>query len=80
MAREKTLREYSVPLDLAAFDRLGWETDDAAPAAIAVRLDAIRHVPVLTPEQAARLVPVDERRYIAGLLGSNPDGLYKPKA
>ncbi len=80
VAREKTLREYSVPLDLAAFDRLAWETDDAALEVIAARLDSARHVSVLTPEQAARLEPVDERRYTAGLLGSNPDGLYKPKA
>lgn len=80
VAREKTLREYSVPLDLDAFDRLAWETDDAALENIAARLDSARHVPVLTPEQAARLQPVDERRYTAGLLGANPDGLYKPKA
>jgi hypothetical protein len=79
VAREKTLRAYSVPLDLAAFDHLAWETDDGALEAIAGRLDSARHVEVLTPEQAARLAPVDERRYTAGLMGSNPDGLYKPK-
>ena len=79
VAREKTLREYSVPLDLGVFDRLDWETDDAALEAIATRLDATRHVPVLTPEQAARLEPVDERRYASGLLGANPAGLYKPR-
>jgi len=79
VAREKTLRAYSVPLDLAAFDRLAWETDDGALEVIAARLDSARHVEVLTPEQAARLAPVDERRYTAGLMGSNPDGLYKPK-
>ncbi len=80
VAREKTLREYSVPLDLTAFDRLAWETDDAALEVIAARLDSARHIGVLTPEQAARLAPVDERRYVSGLFGSNPDGLYKPKA
>ncbi len=79
VAREKTLRAYSVPLDLAAFDRLAWETDDAALAVIAARLDSARHFRVLTPRQARELAPVDERRYTAGLLGSNPDGLYKPK-
>ena len=79
VAREKTLRAYSVPLDLAAFDHLAWETDDAALEVIAVRLDSARHFQVLTPRQAKGLAPVDERRYTAGLLGSNPDGLYKPR-
>jgi hypothetical protein len=78
VVREKTLRSYSTPLDLAAFDRLGWETNDWALEAIATRLDSARHFPVLTPRQAAALAPVDERRYTAGLMGSNPDGLYKP--
>lgn len=80
VAREKTLRAYSVPLDLAAFDHLAWETDDGALEAIAARLDSARHFQALTPRQARGLAPVDERRYTAGLLGSNPDGLYKPKA
>lgn len=78
VVREKTMRSYSTPLDLAAFDRLGWETNDGALEAIATRLDSARHFPVLTPRQAAALAAVDERRYTAGLLGSNPDGLYKP--
>lgn len=78
VVREKTLRSYSAPLDLAAFDRLGWETNDAALEVIATRLDSARHFPVLSPRQAAGLAAVDERRYTAGLMGSNPDGLYKP--
>ena len=79
VAREKTLRAYSVPLDLAGFDHLDWETDDGALEVIANRLDSARHFQALTPRQAKSLAPVDERRYTAGLLGSNPDGLYKPK-
>ena len=80
VAREKTLRAYSVPLDLAAFDHLAWETEDAALEVIALRLDSARHFQALTPRQAKGLAPVDERRYVSGLFGSNPDGLYKPKA
>ncbi len=80
VAREKTLRAYSVPLDLAALDHLGWETDDGALEVIAARLDSARHFQALTPRQARGLAPVDERRYVSGLFGSNPDGLYKPKA
>ena len=79
VAREKTLRAYSVALDLTPFDGLGWETDDAALDVIASRLDRARHIRLLTPAQAAALLPVDERRYTSGLLGSDPDGLYRPE-
>ncbi len=45
--------------------------------AIADALDGIRKVPVLTPRQARRLLPVDPLALQAGLLGSNPNGLFK---
>jgi hypothetical protein len=45
--------------------------------AIAEALDTIRKVPVLTPRMVARLLPVDPRALEAGLLGSNPKGLFK---
>jgi hypothetical protein len=77
--REKSLRAYSAPLDLTRFDRLQWETSDEALETIAARLDAIRHSPLLRPAQIASLSNVDERTYRAGLLGSNPRGLFRPK-
>ncbi|HXO22215.1 MAG TPA: hypothetical protein VOA87_20040, partial [Thermoanaerobaculia bacterium] len=76
--REKTLRGYTVPLDLRKFDRLGWVTDDAPLEAIAQRLDEIRQVPLVTPRMVARLQPMDERSYEAGQLGVNADGLWRP--
>ena len=78
VAREKTMRSYSAPLDLARFDDLGWETRDDVLDVIAARLESARHFPVLTPRQRAELAPVDRRRYLAGLMGSNRKGLYKP--
>jgi hypothetical protein len=76
-AGEKTLRAYTVSLNLARFDRQDWLTDDAAMDAIAEALDHIRKVPLLTPRMAARLQPVDPLALQAGLLGSNPAGLFK---
>ena len=76
-AGEKTLRAYTVSLDLARFDRQRWLTDDAAMDLIAEALDHIRKVPLLTPRMTARLRPVDPLALKAGLLGSNPDGLFK---
>ncbi len=78
VAREKTMRSYSAPFDLARFDALEWETRDDGLEAIAERLASARHFRVLTPRQRAELAPVDRRRYLAGLMGSNPRGLFKP--
>ncbi len=74
----KTLRGYTWPLDLRAFDRLGWEWRDAGVDAIEQRLGRLRRTYLLTPEMAAALSPVDRRSLTAGLFGSDPDGLFKP--
>ncbi len=76
--REKTLRGYTVPLDLAAFDPQDWMTSDGAMEPIADRTDSIRRYPLLTPAMAARLNPVDDRQYRAGLQGADAAGLFKP--
>ncbi len=75
---DKTLRGYTVPLNLAAFDKFNWLTDDATMDKIAGRLGEIRQVKLLTPRMVARLAPVDERSLAAGLLGVNETGLYQP--
>ncbi len=77
-AGEKTLRSYTVPLNLKAFDKLDWMTSDENLEAVALRLDEIRKVPVLTRRMVAHLSPVDRRSYQAGMLGVNEAGLYKP--
>lgn len=76
--REKTLRAYTVPLNLRRFDRYHWMGSDEHLDLIGSRLDEIRKIPLLTPAMRRRLSPVDERSYQAGLLGANWDGLYKP--
>jgi hypothetical protein len=77
---DKTLRGYTVPLNLNAFNKFGWQTQDATMDKIADRLGEIRQIKVLTPKMVARLSPVDERLLQAGLLGVNEAGLYKPPA
>ena len=79
VAREKTLRAYSVPLRLRAFAALDWVARDEAMEVIAARLDRLRHVPLLTPEQERALHPIDDRSYRAGLVGVNEAGLYRPE-
>jgi hypothetical protein len=76
-AGEKTLRAYAVALDLSRFDSEHWLTDDATMDTIAAALDHIRKVRLLTRRMVAGLLPVDPLALKAGLLGSNPEGLFK---
>ena len=77
--RVKTLRTYAPALNLSRFDRLGWEWQDSGADAIEKALLARRRIPLISPEMAAALVPVDELTYKAGLMVANMDGVYKPK-
>ena len=79
LEREKTLRGYTGPLNLKRFDRLNWMTADETMERIAQRTDEIRRVMLIDAEMEKRLSPVDERSYQAGLIGSDPNGIYKPK-
>jgi hypothetical protein len=76
--REKTLRRYTLPLNLKAFDKWNWMMCDDPLELIARRLNRVRKVPVLTRSMISHLSLVDERSYRAGLMGGNEAGLYKP--
>jgi len=78
--RKKTMRSYTVPLNLKAFNKLNWMTNDETLGRIGERLDEIRKVRLLTRRMIANLSLVDERSYRAGMLGANKAGLYKPPA
>jgi hypothetical protein len=75
---EKTLRGYTVPLNLRSFDELDWMTRDEPLDRVADRLDEIRRVQLLSDAMIAELSPVDERSLKAGLQGANEAGLWKP--
>lgn len=74
---EKSLRAYSRPVSLRAFEKLHWRTEDKAMDAIAARLGRVRHEPLLSPAAARRLQPVDRRSFAAGMLGADRRGLYQ---
>ncbi len=76
--REKTLRGYTVPLNLKAFDNLNWMGEDDHLEAIALRLDEIQRVWLITKRMAQGLSRVDKRSCTSGLLGANRSGLFKP--
>jgi hypothetical protein len=77
---EKTLRAYTRPLNLRAFGKYRWMVDDAVMERIAQRTERMRKIALLTPEMVRGLSRVDERTYRAGLFGSDPAGLYTPRA
>jgi hypothetical protein len=76
---EKTLRAYSVPFNLSRFDKQNWMTTEEDISWIGDALDKARHYKVMTPEQLRDLQLTDPALVKAGLLGSNPAGLFKPK-
>ena len=77
VAGEKTLRAYTLPLNLTAFDALGWTVKDEPLDQIAESLDKKRRISVITDEAARHLSLADERTRKAGLFGADEAGLFK---
>lgn len=75
----KSLRTYTMPLNLSRYDHLGWEYQDSGVDEIEKVLLARKRRPLITAAMAAELTPVDELTYRAGMLVANMDGVYKPK-
>src|SRR5664280_1437150 len=76
-AGEKTLRGYRGPVHLQTFDRLEWMSSDDGLDSLADGMNRYHIQPLLTAEMEAGLSLADERSVNAGLLGANPDGLFK---
>jgi hypothetical protein len=76
---EKTLRYYTRPINLKRFDSAHWEWDDKGADAVERYLKTLGNIPLISPEMAAGLAPMDRRSYDAHMMGSDPLGLYKPK-
>ncbi len=78
LLREKSLRAYTAPLDLSKLDRLEWMTNDQGLDDVADRLDRMRTFPLLDTKMLPGLSLLDQRSYAAGMVGTNPAGVYKP--
>jgi hypothetical protein len=76
--REKTLRGFTLPLNLAIFDSHGWMTRDKTMTEIAKRLDRVPRRRLLTRKMVLNLTRVDDRAFRAGLQGAVRSGLYIP--
>ena len=69
LRREKTLRRYSVPVDLSRFDGRRWMTSEDDQWDIGAHLVHVRHFRLLTAAMERDLGPVDRRLFEAGKLG-----------
>lgn len=76
---EKSLRSYSLPLDLTQFESLHWTSTDDDLEYIGDKIESLRHFPVVTKKMISNLYKASDSMLKAGLLGSNADGLFKPE-
>lgn len=69
LRREKTLRRYSRPVNLARFDARGWMTDERDLWYIPEHLCTIPHVELLPARLQRGLAPVEPVLFAAGKVG-----------
>jgi len=75
---EKSLKRYSVPLDLSMFDDRNWMSTDEDLNYISEHLGKIRHFSVLW--KGIKLERADKSLVEACFLGSAEEGLFRPRA
>jgi hypothetical protein len=76
---DKSLRSYSLPLDLTIYDSCQWTTTDTDLEYIGDKLEKIRHYAVVNNTMIKNLKKASDIMLQAGMLGSNAEGLFKPK-
>jgi hypothetical protein len=69
LRRERTLRNYSRPVNLRRFDRAGWMTAEEDVWFVPEYLTTIRHTPAIPLKAVRHLGRVDARLFNAGLFG-----------
>jgi len=75
----KSLRSYSRPFDLTIFESRNWATTDEDLEYIGDKIESLHHYPVVTRKMIKNLNNASDYMLKAGLLGSRPEGLFKPR-
>jgi hypothetical protein len=75
LRRERTLRRYSLPVNLERFDRQNWMTTNEPVWFIVYHLFDIKHYSLLNRVQEKRLHRIDSRLFEAECMGK----AYKPR-
>lgn len=77
-AGNKSLRSYSLPLDLTIYETQHWRTTEEDLEYIGDKLETLRHYPVINEAMIKKLSVASETMLKAGMLGANEAGLFKP--
>ena len=75
----KSLRSYSLPFDLRHFESRHWATTDEDLEYIGDKIESLHHYPVAGNKMIRKLSKASDSMMKAGMLGSKPEGLFKPK-
>jgi hypothetical protein len=79
IAGDKSLRAYSLPLDLSIYDSKQWRTTEDDLEYIGDKLETLRHYPVVSEKMVKNLYKASDTMLKAGMLGSDEAGLFVPK-
>jgi hypothetical protein len=74
----KSLRSYSLPFDLTFFEHRHWMITDEDLEYIGDKIESLHHFQVVSDKMIKGLYPASASMLRAGLLGSKPEGLFKP--
>jgi hypothetical protein len=77
LAGEKTLREYSTPLNLGAVRNVDWRYGNGSIDPIAEKLDSIKHFAIFSRKTEKILSKADTRSLNAATLGIDKRGAFK---
>ncbi|HEX9160166.1 MAG TPA: hypothetical protein VF980_00550 [Thermoanaerobaculia bacterium] len=75
---KRTMRAFTVPIDLEPFERRGWRFSRGHLPYVDRAIDSAERAWKLPQTIAKKLPPVSDAVREAGLLGSNPEGLWRP--
>ena len=75
----KSLRSYSLPFDLTVFEPHHWTITNEDLEYIGDKIESLHHFPVISDKMIKGLYSASDSMLNAGLLGSKPEGLFKPK-
>jgi hypothetical protein len=76
---DKSLRSYSLPLDLTIYNNRNWTTTDEDLEYIGDKLEQLHHNSVVTKKMIRNLKAASPTMLQAGMMGSNEAGLFKPE-
>jgi hypothetical protein len=76
---DKSLRSYSLPLNLSIYNNRDWKTTDEDLEYIGDKLESMHHYPVVNDRMIKNLKRASASILSASLLGSNEKGLFKPR-